>query len=277
MKLLYKDLTIAYICSVILIVFLYIETVDYIAYFCGYNATIIVLSILMIAVILLNRIINKIAMKRYLKITSIFSDKCIITEMVEKNNLFLTKKIPPLHRKTIILNTAFAYVFSDKPEKALILLEEIENTKPNRYTYKLIFDKYFINFIYYYRIGNIELMNKNYKEMKKIVEIGNCVPKLKILIAKPFAVSTVLIKYVNADFTDVKIEDCEKDFEDLFKIVKTNFYKIFIKYSLAMCYEKVNDFEKTKQAYEFVKENGGETFMKTNAEVWLNNKSNNNV
>lgn len=225
-------------------------------------------------------------------IGDILNYQCDPKKYIEKNSELLENRIlrNRIEYYFLLLNIAVGYFSLGNNEKAILTAHKIPEKK--------IKENFYFNVAYNYNLGIFYSSKENWQigkifleNLKDIYTNLKNSPKNKngdfilsyINNNKYEYVPEIKLKEIEIMIEEIEIllgkennrfQEAIEFYEKKFKIQSTTYGRCFSKYYLAFAYEELNNFEKMKEALEFVAKNGNALHIAEVARDILNNYSN---
>lgn len=225
-------------------------------------------------------------------IGDILNYQCDPKKYIEKNSELLENRILKnrIEYYFLLLNIAVGYFSLGNNEKAILTAHKIPEKK--------IKENFYFNVAYNYNLGIFYSSKENWQmgkifleNLKDIYTILKNSPKNKngdfilsyINNNKYEYVPEIKLKEIEIMIEEIEIllgkennrfQEAIEFYEKKFKIQSTTYGRCFSKYYLAFAYEELNNFEKMKEALEFVAKNGNALHIAEVARDILKNYSN---
>lgn len=226
-------------------------------------------------------------------IGDILNYQCDPKKYIEKNSELLENRIlrNRIEYYFLLLNIAVGYFSLGNNEKAILTAHKIPEKK--------IKENFYFNVAYNYNLGIFYSSKENWQMGKIFLEnLKDIYTNLKN--SPKNKNGDFILSYINNNkkyeyVPEIKLKEIEIMIEEIeillgkennrfqeaiefyekkFKIQSTTYGRCFSKYYLAFAYEELNNFEKMKEALEFVAKNGNALHIAEVARDILNNYSN---
>ena len=262
---LYKPIKVLYWVIIVIltvILFLIYRSLNFMNFFARLFL-VLVIELLLVGVC--GFVCTSIASKKYNKEVAILNQNCKVAEFIASQQKHMSKNIPLQTRHFIMLNLAVGHLYADNPDVAKDIIINIQPNQGNAKNVMTEFSIYTVLSSYHSRLGNYDLMKYAIDNMELILS-REPKEKLRKYFSEIIERHKAVYRLKTGQFQGLEqcfINDFEKS--GIFLV------KVCAEYNLAKLYLSTGRMEEAVKAFEFVKENGGDTYMAKEAENFLRN------
>lgn len=193
-------------------------------------------------------------------------ENCYTEEYIEFYKKRLKRKCSPGIRYHALICLCRGYLLSGKNEEGKCTLDKITMLpKTGVGDSRSILYYYYLS-LYYLRVNDLDKAEDAFKKMK--FALAN--PKISKKYNKYFAESYYFIN-ITLNIYKGKYVGAEEYYYNNFEKAKSLLEKVFLKYYLGVLYSRSGDIDKALAAYEFVLDNGNDTYYAKTASEYLTN------